>query len=153
MEQNVLVSRMPWIWLLSQMVRECRKLGVEWGFGKIIDLWAFLDFSKNLQMLSSPIATYYSVMAFLTNYHTCLYGGQTSQVFTVHHRHWRNICCKLLISIFRYQIKLQKINFNLKSILLSASQIFRKFINFSGGNWTVFLKNGKKNKKVSCRSK
>ena len=58
-------------------VREC----VEWGFGKIINLWAFLDFSKNLQMFSSPIATYYSVMAFITNCHTCLYGGQTSMYF------------------------------------------------------------------------
>jgi nuclease HARBI1 len=27
-------------------VREC----VEWGFGKIVNLWAFLDFEKNLQM-------------------------------------------------------------------------------------------------------
>ena len=58
-------------------VREC----VEWGFGKIINLWAFLDFSKNLQMFSSPISTYYTVMAFLTNCHTCLYAGQTSQFF------------------------------------------------------------------------
>lgn len=58
-------------------VREC----VEWGFVKIVNLWAFLDFSKNLQMFSSPIASYYTVMAFLTNCHTCLYGGQTSQFF------------------------------------------------------------------------
>lgn len=59
------------------IVREC----VEWGFGKIINLWAFLDFAKNLQMFSSPIATYYSVMAFITNCHTCLYGGQTARFF------------------------------------------------------------------------
>ena len=58
-------------------VREC----VEWGFGKIINLWAFLDFSKNLQIFSSPIATMYTVMAFLTNCHTCYYGGQTSTFF------------------------------------------------------------------------
>lgn len=58
-------------------VREC----VEWGFGKIVNMWAFLDFAKNLQMFSSPIATMYTVMAFITNCHTCLYGGQTASFF------------------------------------------------------------------------
>ena len=58
-------------------VREC----VEWGFGKIVNLWAFLDFKKNLQIHSSPIALYYTVMANLTNCHTCLYGGQTASYF------------------------------------------------------------------------
>jgi nuclease HARBI1 len=58
-------------------VREC----LEWGFGKIVNLWAFLDFKKNLQMYSAPIATYYTVMANLTNCHTCFYGGQTASYF------------------------------------------------------------------------
>ena len=58
-------------------VREC----VEWGFGKIVNLWAFLDFKKNLQMHSAPLGTYYTVMTNLTNCHTCFYGGQTSSFF------------------------------------------------------------------------
>ena len=58
-------------------VREC----VEWGFGKIVNMWAFLDFKKNLQIYSSPVATYYTVMANLINCHTCYYGGQTSSYF------------------------------------------------------------------------
>ena len=52
-------------------VREC----VKRRFSKIVNLWAFLNFSKNLQMFSSPISSYYTVMAFLTNCHTFLYGG------------------------------------------------------------------------------
>lgn len=58
-------------------VREC----VEWGFGKIFNLWAFLDFKKNLQMHSAPLGVYYTVMANLTNCHTCFYGGQTASYF------------------------------------------------------------------------
>jgi hypothetical protein len=57
------------------------RICVEWGFGKIVNLWAFLDFKKNLQLYSQPVATYYSVMAMITNCHTCLYGGQTSEFF------------------------------------------------------------------------
>jgi nuclease HARBI1 len=63
--------------LKMSKVREC----VEWGFGKIVNMWAFLDFKKNLQIHSSPVATYYTVMANVTNCHTCLYGGQTASFF------------------------------------------------------------------------
>ena len=63
--------------LKMSKVREC----VEWGFGKIVNLWAFLDFKKNLQLYSQPVATYYTVMGFITNCNTCLYGGQTSTFF------------------------------------------------------------------------
>lgn len=38
-------------------------------------------FKKNLKIYSSPVATYYTVMANLTNCHTCYYGGQTSSYF------------------------------------------------------------------------
>ena len=66
--------------LKMSKVREC----VEWGFGKIVkivNLWAFLDFTKNQQLYSQPVATYYTVMGFITNCHTCLYGDQTSTFF------------------------------------------------------------------------
>ncbi|XP_033632035.1 uncharacterized protein LOC117293721 [Asterias rubens] len=49
-------------------VREC----VEWEFGKMIKLFAFLDFRKNLKVLLSPVAKYYLVGGLLTNCHTCL---------------------------------------------------------------------------------
>ncbi len=58
-------------------VREC----VEWGFGKIVQYWAFLDFKKNLKLALQPVGKYYLVGALLTNCHTCLYGSLTGSYF------------------------------------------------------------------------
>ena len=38
-------------------VREC----VEWGFGKIVQQFAYLDFKKNLKILLQPVAKFYIV--------------------------------------------------------------------------------------------
>lgn len=54
---------------------------VEWQFGKIVQQFAFLDFSKDLKILLQPVALLYRVGALLTNCHTCLYGSQTSSYF------------------------------------------------------------------------
>lgn len=56
---------------------------VEWGFGKVKSLFAFLDFKKNLKLLLQPVSKYFIVGAFFTNLHTCLYGSQTSLYFDV----------------------------------------------------------------------
>lgn len=56
-------------------------MSVEWGFGKICQTFAFLDFKKNLKLLLQPIGRYYLVAAILINCHTCLYGSQTSIYF------------------------------------------------------------------------
>ena len=58
-------------------VRVC----VEWGFGKICQNFAFLDFKKNQKVLLHPHAKYYALAAILTNCHTCLYGSLTSSYF------------------------------------------------------------------------
>ena len=60
------------------------RVSVEWTFGKVIQLFAYLDFKKNQKVLLQPIGKYYIVGAILTNCHTCLYGSQTSQFFNVH---------------------------------------------------------------------
>ena len=60
-------------------VREC----VEWQFGMILQLFAFLDFRKNLKVLLSPVAEIYLVGGLLTNCHTCLYGSQTCTYFNM----------------------------------------------------------------------
>ena len=57
------------------------RVPVEWGFSKICQLFAFLDFKKNLKILLQPIGKYYLVAAVLANCHTCLYGSQTSTFF------------------------------------------------------------------------
>ena len=56
---------------------------VEWGFGKISQLFAFLDFKKNLKVLLQPIGKYYLVAVILINCHTCLYGSQTGTYFNL----------------------------------------------------------------------
>ena len=60
-------------------VREC----VEWEFGKILRMFAFLDFRRNLKVLLSSVAKYYLVGALLVNCHTCIYGSQTSRYFNI----------------------------------------------------------------------
>ncbi len=57
------------------------RVAVEWVFGKIISLWAFVDFSENCKILLQPIGKYYIVAALLTNCHTAVFGGQTQSHF------------------------------------------------------------------------
>lgn len=57
------------------------RTSVEWGYGKIIKYFAFLDFSKNLKVLLQPVGKLYIVAALLANCHTCLFGSQTGQFF------------------------------------------------------------------------
>uniref|UniRef100_A0A8D8M060 DDE Tnp4 domain-containing protein n=1 Tax=Cacopsylla melanoneura TaxID=428564 RepID=A0A8D8M060_9HEMI len=56
---------------------------VEWGFGKVIAEFAFLDFKKNQKILWQQVGKMYLVGTLLTNCHTCLYGGQTSIYFNI----------------------------------------------------------------------
>lgn len=60
------------------------RISVEWGFGKICQNFAYLDFKKNLKVLLQPVGKYYLVASTLINCHTCLYGSQTSTYFNVH---------------------------------------------------------------------
>ncbi|XP_013386696.1 protein ALP1-like [Lingula anatina] len=54
---------------------------VEWQFGKIVNLFAFVDYKKNQKLFLQPVGKIYLVAALLSNFHTCLYGSQTSQYF------------------------------------------------------------------------
>ena len=56
---------------------------VEWEFGKIISLFAFLDFCKNLKLYLQPVGKLYVIGALLKNCHTCLYESQTSEFFNL----------------------------------------------------------------------
>lgn len=55
------------------------RISVEWSFGKIVQLWGFVDYRKNLKLLLQPIGLYYMNAAILTNAHTCLYGSLTGE--------------------------------------------------------------------------
>jgi len=54
---------------------------VEWGFQKVISLFAFLDFKKNLKLHLQPVGKYYLVGALLANCHTCFNGSQVASFF------------------------------------------------------------------------
>lgn len=63
--------------------RQCSSVrqSVEWGFGNILRLWAFLDFKKSQKILLCPVAKYFAVATLLTNCYTCLYGCETMAFF------------------------------------------------------------------------
>lgn len=59
------------------------RVTVEWGFGKIVQIFAFLDFRKNQKLLWQEVSEMYRVATILSNCHTCLYGGNPSQYFHI----------------------------------------------------------------------
>ena len=59
------------------------RVSVEWGFGKIAQYFAYLDFKKNLKVLLQPVAKFYLVGTLLINCHTCMYGSLTGKYFNV----------------------------------------------------------------------
>lgn len=67
------------------------RISVEWGFGKISQLFAFLDFKKNLKVLLQPVEKYYLLGSILVNCHTCLYGSVTSSTLMLCLQLWRTI--------------------------------------------------------------
>lgn len=56
---------------------------VEWGFGKVISEFAFLDFKKNQKIFLQAVPRMYRVAVLLTNLQACMYGNQVSQYFGV----------------------------------------------------------------------
>ena len=57
------------------------RVSVEWGFNKLISIFAFLDYKKNQKLYLQPVGKYYKVAALLINCHTCLYGSETTSYF------------------------------------------------------------------------
>lgn len=58
------------------------RISIEWGFGEIIQQFAFLDFNKNLRIGLQPVGKYYVVDTLLQNCRTCLgYAGKTADFY------------------------------------------------------------------------
>ncbi|CAM9479712.1 unnamed protein product [Pylaiella littoralis] len=62
----------------------CR-ITVEWGFGRVVALWPYVDYAKKQQVALSAcgLAKQYQVAGILTNCSTCFYGNSTSKFFNV----------------------------------------------------------------------
>lgn len=56
------------------------RIQVEWGFGKIVSLFPYLDYRKNNKVLLTPVALATNVANIFANMHTCLYGSHINQV-------------------------------------------------------------------------
>lgn len=59
------------------------RLTVEYGFQRVVTLWAFVDFKKNQKLKLSKIGKQYLVAIMLANLHCCMYGNQTCQYFDI----------------------------------------------------------------------
>ena len=46
------------------------RVTVEWGFGKIVNLWPYLDYCKKQKVLLSPVGLNLKIGNILTNMHT-----------------------------------------------------------------------------------
>ena len=56
---------------------------VEWAFGKVVNLFAFVDFKKNNKLHKQPVGIFYLNAVLLANCHSCLYGNQTARYFNI----------------------------------------------------------------------
>jgi nuclease HARBI1 len=56
---------------------------VEWGFGKILNVFAFVDFHKNMKTLQQPVGKIFLLATLFTNCHTCCYGSEVNLFFQV----------------------------------------------------------------------
>lgn len=54
---------------------------VQWEFRKVLNIFAFLDYKKSLEIHLQPVAKYYFVGSFVSNFLTCICGDQTSDYF------------------------------------------------------------------------
>lgn len=57
------------------------RVSVEYGFGKILQLFAFVDFKKNQKLYLQRLKMQYYVAALLTNCYICMNGSQICDFF------------------------------------------------------------------------
>jgi len=57
------------------------RVSVEYGFGRVTQQFAFLDFKKNQKIYLQPLKEQYFVSALLANCQLCMNGGQISNYF------------------------------------------------------------------------
>jgi len=53
----------------------------EWGIGKVKSLFSYLEYKRNLRILSMPLGMIFLVASHLTNIHTTIYGSQVADFF------------------------------------------------------------------------
>ncbi|CAB1110587.1 unnamed protein product [Ectocarpus sp. CCAP 1310/34] len=67
----------------NKRMSHCR-VTVEWGFKEITGKWAFVNMKPQQKFLFNPVAKQYRVATLLSNWHSCMNGGnEISQCFGV----------------------------------------------------------------------
>jgi hypothetical protein len=64
-------------------LKSIRSQCAELPFGKIANLWRFIEWKPAQQLLSCPVAKHYQNIVHLTNCHTILYGSLTGSYFDI----------------------------------------------------------------------
>jgi len=64
----------------NRVMKACRE-SIEWNFGEIIRLWAFIDWTKEMKLMKMPVADLDVVAIVLRNAYNCLNHGETSAYF------------------------------------------------------------------------
>lgn len=57
------------------------RVTVEYGFQRVANVFAFVDFKKNQKVYLQSVGHIYCVAVFLVNMHSCYYGNQTASMF------------------------------------------------------------------------
>ncbi|CAM9709944.1 unnamed protein product [Discosporangium mesarthrocarpum] len=82
--RQILAGLAQWQENKNKRMNVCtRAITSEWGFRKIINIFAFLDY-QNLKLYLQPIGKLYTAGALLTNVHTCLDGSRGTEYLMVH---------------------------------------------------------------------
>lgn len=66
-------------WFSTEMSR--LRVSVEWGFNLVLADWKYVDYKKNLKLLSQPIGKMYYVACLLANMKTCVTAGHAFDGF------------------------------------------------------------------------
>jgi hypothetical protein len=66
--------------MFNKQMSRCR-IAIEWSFGKIVNVWAYLTLWSRMRVLQIPFGSYYRVATIFTNVHTCLYGSEATTFF------------------------------------------------------------------------
>ena len=60
------------------------RISIEWNYGYQCTLFKYLEHKKKLKLMESPVVSkIYTVTVLLRNFHTCMYGCQTSNYFNI----------------------------------------------------------------------
>ena len=66
------------------------RISVEWGFGKILQYFSFLDFRKNQKVILQPIGKYFLVASITIVTHVCMAPLQVT-ILVLNLHHWKLI--------------------------------------------------------------